>query len=219
MNKIIYKEFEIEHICNLRLKNSYISIKKDFKIVMKTPKVSDSFITKLLKEKEDWIRKQLLKFELNRPKKINLKDEVLLFGEIISIDREEASLLRDNLNSLKKTQEINILNSYNDFYKHMANEYLPNRVESFAKIMQLKFRELKFKNLKSRWGSCSSQREITLNIQLIKVKKQLIDYVIVHELAHLVHMNHSKEFHSLVNRYLPNSKTLREQLKKIQLDF
>ena len=101
----------------------------------------------------------------------------------------------------------------------MANEYLPNRVESFAKIMQLKFRELKFKNLKSRWGSCSSQREITLNIQLIKVKKQLIDYVIVHELAHLVHMNHSKEFHSLVNRYLPNSKTLREQLKKIQLDF
>ena len=43
--------------------------------------------------------------------------------------------------------------------------------------------------------------------------------VVVHELAHLVHMNHSKEFHSLVNRYLPNSKTLREQLKKIQLDF
>lgn len=217
MNKIIFKEFEVEYIYNKKLKNSYIKIDKDFNIIVKTPNTSKVFINELLHDKEAWIQKQYLKFQQNRPKEIKLEDEVLLFGDIFSVDREEFLFLRQKLTRLKIVDEVNILKCYHIFYLNKAKEYLPDRVEYFAKIMKLQFKELKFRKLKSRWGSCNSLGVITLNSELIKVSKELIDYVVVHELAHLVHMNHSREFHTLVDAYLPNSKLLRKELKNIHL--
>jgi len=217
MSEIIFKDLSIEHICKPRLKNSYISVNHDLKVILKTPKVSKFFIENLLLDKEQWIRKQLLKLSQNTPQKINLEDELLLFGEVFSIDVEEAKYLRDKLNRLRKNSKTNILKCYDDFYKQFSFEYLIPRVEYFANKMDLKFSAIKFRKMKSRWGSCSNQRVITFNSELVKVKKELIDYVIVHELAHLIHMNHSKNFHSLVENYLPSSRVLRRELKGISL--
>ena len=217
MNKIVFKDIEIEHVCNPKLKNSYISVRDGSKVILKTPKVSNVFIEKLLLEKEGWIKKQLLKFESNKAQKVNLQDEALLFGDVISMDSQELEFLRNKLHGLKSDSEKNVLKSYDDFYKHYAHLYFPRRVEYFANAMRLKFSELKFRKMKSRWGSCSSTKIITLNSELIKVKKELIDYVIVHELAHLVHMNHSKKFHDLVESHLSDSKKIRQELKKTNL--
>lgn len=217
MNEIIFKDLSVEHICKPRLKNSYISVNHDLKVILKTPKVSKHFIDNLLLEKEQWIRKQLLKLSLNIPQKINIEDELLLFGEIYSIDIDEATYLRQKLQRVRKNSQENILRCYDDFYKYYSREYLTPKIEYFANKMNLKFSDLKFRKMRSRWGSCSNTRTITLNSELMKVKKELIDYVIVHELAHLVHMNHSKDFHSLVEIYLPSSKALRRELRGISL--
>ena len=217
MNKFLFDGIEIEHICKPHLKNSYISISKDAKIVVKTPKVTKRFINNLLVEKQDWIKKQLLKFEQNQPIKINLKDEVLLFGEIYSIDSNEVESLKNSLQRLKKPTDENILKCYNNFYKLLGQVYLTTRLEYFSNIMNLDYSEIRYKKLKSRWGSCSSKKVITLNTQLLKIDKELIDYVVVHELVHLVYMNHSKQFHNLVDYYLPNSKLIRKRLKDINL--
>ena len=77
----------------------------DSKIVLKTSKVSRFYIEELLNKKEGWIRKQLLKQEQNPPIQINLEDEVLLFGEIYSIDADEATELRVLLNRLRKPNQ------------------------------------------------------------------------------------------------------------------
>jgi len=98
-----------------------------------------------------------------------------------------------------------------------SQEFIQARVEYYSKLMNLEFTKLKFRKMKSRWGSCNSRREITLNTHLCRVDKELIDYVIVHELAHIKHMNHSKVFHALVEKYLLNSKLLRKKLKNIRL--
>ncbi|MFK5936770.1 MAG: SprT family zinc-dependent metalloprotease [Sulfurimonas sp.] len=217
MPNVIFKEFEVEHICKPKLKNSYISVKNSSKIVIKTPRVSKAFIQNLLHEKENWIRKQLSKFEKNKVHVVNLEDEVLLFGDVISIDSDEVRFLRERLERLKNLNEKNILKSYDTFYKHLSNQYLVQRVEKFSRLMNLNYNSLKFRKMKSRWGSCSSGKVITLNSELIKIKKELIDYVVVHELAHLVHMNHSKNFHNFVEYYLPNAKLLRGELKIIQM--
>lgn len=194
MNEITFKDLTIFHIYKSNLKNSYISVNPQAKIVLKTPKVSQIYIKNLLIEKEIWIRRQLLKAKENPQIKISLEDEVLLFGDIYSIDIQEASELRKLL-EIKKTNSLNnISKCYDEFYKFYASEYLTKRLIFFSKIMELDYREVKFRKMKSRWGSCSSLRVITFNSELIKVKKELIDYVVVHELAHLVHMNHSKNF-------------------------
>ena len=114
-------------------------------------------------------------------------------------------LLKTSLQTqLKLSEEVD---------KVEAQNYLTQRAEYFAKMMQLSYSELRFKNLKSRWGSCDSKRVITLNYQLFKVKKELIDYVVVHELAHLKEMNHSKRFHDIVDNYIVDAKIKRKQLK------
>ena len=213
-NEINFKDLTITHICKSNLKNSYISVNHDSKIVLKTSKVSRFYIEELLNKKEGWIRKQLLKQEQNPPIQINLEDEVLLFGEIYSIDADEATELRVLLNRLRKPNQKNILRCYDD--KIYATEYLTLRIKYYAKIMNLEYTEIKYKKMRSRWGSCSSLRVITLNTQLLKLKKEQIDYVVVHELAHLVHMNHSKNFHSLVGEYIPDAKSIRKELKNRQ---
>lgn len=215
-NEISFKDLDIIHITKPRLKNSYISVNEDSKVVLKTSKVSQSYIQNLLLEKENWIRKQLFKQEQNPPLQINIEDEVLLFGEVYSVDADEATQLRTLLNKLRKPNKKNILRCYDDFYKIFSQNYLTERLEHYAQIMSLNYKEIRVKKMKSRWGSCSSERVITFNTQLVKLKKEQIDYVVVHELAHLVHMNHSKSFHDLVESYFPDSKRVRKDIKNRQ---
>ncbi len=220
MNEIIFKGLKIQHVLKKGLKHSYISIKPtvdEVVVLLKTPKISNTFIENLLHEKESWIRKHISKIEESKQKEIVLEDEVLLFGEIYSIDSEEATSLREKLNKTTLNNQSRALKHYQEFYKTKATEYLSQRLEYYSEIMNLDYKELKFRKMKSRWGSCSSKRTITLNTELIKVKKELIDYVLVHELAHLVHMNHSREFHSFVDLYVENSKNVRKELKNVYL--
>ncbi len=154
-----------------------------------------------------------------------------LKNSYISIDKEKnitvktpissrafvARFLEEKSNWIEKQfVKIENFSSLHDEALH-SQEYIETRVEYFSQMMQLEFSTLKFKTLKSMWGSCNSKRVITLNKQLMRVEKNLIDYVVVHELAHLKHMNHSKLFHQLVEEYLPNSKEYRQQLKNIKL--
>jgi predicted metal-dependent hydrolase len=214
---ITCKELYAELIYAPKLKHSYIRVNHDSSIVIKTPFKQECYAVDFFHEKEAWIRKQLHKNALNQQPQVNLEDEVLMFGEIYSVDSNEAEYLRAKLHRLKSCEPRKILAVYDDFYKHISQKYLPQRLQYFADIMRLDYKTLKFRKIKSRWGSCNSRKEITLNTQLMRVQKELIDYVIVHELAHLIHMNHSKQFHELVASYLPHAKILRKRLKEIRL--
>ena len=116
-----------------------------------------------------------------------------------------------------KNIELNppILLSLDGINSKESKEYMTNRVDFFSKKMNLKYSELKFRKMKSRWGSCNSKGVITLNKKLINTPQECIDYVVVHELAHLVHMNHSKKFHKLVESYFPQANEAKSTLSKV----
>ncbi|MDQ7045864.1 MAG: SprT family zinc-dependent metalloprotease [Sulfurimonas sp.] len=218
MNKLfVYDNFIVNHRINKNMKHSYISLINESEILLKTPHVSQKFIHSLLESKKEWIHKQILKAQNNKALQVNLEDEAILFGEIYSIDSLEVIDLRKKLEKIKITSREKIIKGYNIFYKEYSNEYITPRVEYFSNLMGYRYKEIKYRKMKSRWGSCSWAGVLTFNTELMKVKKELIDYVVVHELAHLKHMNHSKDFHSLVDLYLPQSKTYRKALKNIRI--
>ena len=94
-----------------------------------------------------------------------------------------------------------------------AREYLPYRLEYYAKLYGYSYDKCRLTHASTRWGSCSSQRTISLNIGLMKVPDPLRDYVILHELAHLNHMDHSKAFWAEVGEHDRNYKSHEKKLK------
>lgn len=94
-----------------------------------------------------------------------------------------------------------------------AKHYLPRRIEHMAKTYGFEFTSLRFSHASSRWGSCNQKKAISLNIALMNLPFELIDYVLIHELAHTKHLNHSPSFWNEVERADPNYKSHRKQLK------
>lgn len=94
-----------------------------------------------------------------------------------------------------------------------AKEYLPYRLEYFAKLYGYDYDHCRLSHAATRWGSCSSNRTISLNIGLMKVPEILRDYVILHELAHLNHMDHSAAFWDEVASHDPRYREHRRKLK------
>jgi predicted metal-dependent hydrolase len=97
--------------------------------------------------------------------------------------------------------------------KREAEEILPSLLHSIARKFNYKYRSVNVKNMRSRWGSCSSAGVINLNIWLVQLPDELIEYVCCHELAHLNHPHHQKLFWNELSNMLPNYKMLRKKLK------
>lgn len=107
------------------------------------------------------------------------------------------------------------------FYRSCGKTYLTSRVGFFSDQMGLKPNKLSFRSQSSRWGSCSSTGNISLNWRLMAAPAAVLDYVVIHELAHLRHYNHSPAFWALVAEFSPHFKPLKQWLSQNQwaLDF
>ena len=100
-------------------------------------------------------------------------------------------------------------------YRAAAKYYLPARVEAYAQLMGVDPQSVKINGAKKRWGSCSSKKSINFSWRLIMADDAVIDYVVVHELAHLVQMNHSPKFWQIVENTLPDYRERRARLKNL----
>ena len=100
-----------------------------------------------------------------------------------------------------------------------AMKELPDRVRYFAGLLGVTVRKITFRPMKSRWGSCSSLGNISLNSLMMLVPKEMQDYVIVHELCHRIEMNHSPRFWALVAKVLPDYKEREKWLKAHERDI
>jgi len=100
------------------------------------------------------------------------------------------------------------------WYKERANDVFREKLNYYSRIMGLKYNQLRVKNQSTRWGSCSNKSNINLNWRVIMASDEVINYLIVHELAHLRYMNHSKDFWNLVGQFMPDYEKWRKWLKK-----
>ncbi|MCK4609306.1 MAG: M48 family metallopeptidase, partial [Gammaproteobacteria bacterium] len=90
-------------------------------------------------------------------------------------------------------------------------------LNSLSKTTGLVYNKVAIRGQRTRWGSCSSARNINLNYKLLFLQPELVDYIIIHELCHLTHFNHSADFWQLVAKFQPEHRELRKQLKRYRL--
>ena len=95
-----------------------------------------------------------------------------------------------------------------------SKRYLPGRVRELAVQFGFRYRALSFRNNISNWGSCSVDDNISLNVKLMKLPDEIIDYVILHELCHTVEKNHSSNFWALMEKVCPGCMQLRRRLRQ-----
>ena len=166
-------------------------------MIIKTPKISQQKLFTLLAQKEAWIRKKLQKEFALKPKELQ---EVEFLGEIYKV--EALPELHKALQRAKTIIPQTFQKKYDQFLKSKAQTYIPQRVAYFAQQMNIEYKTIRFRKMKRRWGSCSKDGVLTFNTNLMKKEKNFIDEVVVHELAHRVHFNHSKAFYKLMNKYI-----------------
>ena len=120
-----------------------------------------------------------------------------------AVERKKAQLEKNNLSE----DEINSLIK-------MAKDIIPERVEYFSALMNLYPTGVKITKAKKRFGSCSSKNSLCFSCFLMNYPLEAVDYVVVHELAHIKHHNHSKEFYNVIAHYMPDYKEREKLLKK-----
>lgn len=100
-----------------------------------------------------------------------------------------------------------------------ARRYLPCRIAELAANLGYNYRKVTIKNNKTNWGSCSRQKNINLNLHLMRLNDRLIDYIIIHELVHTIIPNHGPEFKATMNNHFYNSAEIEKELKKTKTEI
>ncbi|WP_418180417.1 M48 family metallopeptidase [Aliarcobacter lanthieri] len=188
-NTIVKVELEnrknIKH-CYLRiLKQNLIQIKANRYFTLNDAKI-------LVQNRRKWLEENLQKV---KEKSLN-EDEFLLFGK-----RE-------------KLENFNIKN-LDIFYKNEIKKYIPSLVEKYSNLMQLYPTKISYRKNKRTWGSCNYKNELNFNILLMKYPLFIAEYIVVHELSHIKHKNHSRDFWNLVEKYSPNYKEIEKIFKTL----
>jgi len=196
-----------------RNRNTYIAITHEGEVCVRTPLKDEKRIRRIVREKEGWINAKLLTIR-SRPSNTHTLGESIRFrGEVMALEHFET--LHQKIT--KERNPLVIEKHYHQFYKNEAILTLPSRIDHYAQKMNLKPNEIRYKKMKRRWGSCNSTGVVTFNTLMMQLSYEHIDYIIVHELAHLKEMNHSGEFHALVRTILVNERQLRSELKTIRI--
>lgn len=206
--KIKNKEYDVE-IVRKNNKNTYIRIKENGIIYVTTSYLSTkSYIEKLLLQNSEELEKMLEKQNKKQEKKEHFYylgrcyDIIYMPTDLEIVENRIYVKDEKTLNKWLKKEIVNIFQNRLEYWYNIFDENIP-------------YPKLKIRTMKTRWGVCNKRdNSVTLNSELIKYEINELDYVIVHELSHFIHFNHSKNFWSLVSKYYPNYKQSRKKLKE-----
>lgn len=175
------------------IKHCYLRVLSDNLIQIKANRYFTILDAKdLIYRKKDWLIENIQK---QNSKKLK-ENEFLYFGE--------KKLLSDfQIKDLDK------------FYKEEIQKIIPSLVEKYSNLMQLYPTKISYRKNRRTWGSCNFKNELNFNILLTKYPIFIIEYIVIHELAHIQHKNHSKDFYFLVEKFSPNYKKIEKFFKTL----
>jgi hypothetical protein len=235
MNKIKLKnqEYEFEIIRSSR-KTIGIIVNADQGLLVRSPKrTSIRQIKSLLTKKDDWILKKLKKMsEIKAPPKAKefISGETLLYlgreyklklaagadlNELkVDLEQDKVAVYYpaefDNDNEKRKAAVREQLISW---YRSQAKKEINKLIDLHKINLNVEPNKIVIKKQKKRWGSCSSKKNLNFNWKIIMAPLEIIEYLVVHELVHLIHPNHSKKFWQTVAEIIPDYEEKKEWLR------
>lgn len=219
---------------NPRSKRITLKVKTDGAILITLPKsVAYKTAEPILEEHIAWIKVQLEKAKVKQEKTAlsynstyQIRNKTL---QILPSDRDalKISNQEDRIEILlpqiwdlsKKEVQEQLQHLITEILRYEAKNYLPERTQDLANQKGILINQIRVKKVKTRWGSCSSKSNINLSLYLMLLPDELIDYVILHELAHIKHQNHSTAFWNHLEDLLPEAKALDKQLNAYRIPF
>lgn len=198
-----------------------LTVLKDGVVLVKAPlSMKDETINKFIEEKQAWIKSKLMLVNSTKDKYDDIihYQKFMLYGNRYSLVMADVKKIETNdsfqILLPKKTEPEKILKTMKSWYKKVAKKILADRLAFIESRIRLKSKAMKISDSKGKWGSCNSLGSVCFNWRVIMLPPRIIDYVIVHELCHLVEMNHSKKFWTLVEKFLPNVPALKKEIKE-----
>ena len=196
-----------------------LSINENAELIVRAPnQISNKRIEEFIIEKSKWINKNknLMQSRINE---MNDSDSDYLFlGNIYPLIKVYENPNKIDFNGTEFITSIENQDKFKaslkSWYKIKFTEIAIPRLNYFSDKYNLKINQVRFKNQKTLWGSCSSKNNINLNYLLVMAPMIVIDYVIIHELVHTVHKNHSENFWNAVEAIMPDYKKAKKWLNK-----
>ena len=223
---MMFFNIEIDKIVRSKRRSIALEISNSGELIVRAPhSVTMNYLKKLVAGKSEWIiDKQKVIF-----KKIEESRKEYRFGgkfyylgkeyEIIpSYDNENIIYFQDNF-FINVKYEDQIKDLIAQWYKFQANKIIKDRVFGLSDDFNLDFKKITITGAEKRWGSCSSGKHLNFSWRLIMAPVEIIDYVVVHELAHLKELNHSSRFWALVGSMLPEYKKCEKWLRNNSFKF
>jgi predicted metal-dependent hydrolase len=188
-------------------------------------RASEKWLHSVLQDKAFWVLEKLDGWQACKPPEIRWQDgeKIDYLGELLelrvvrSLFATPAQHRNNELWVFVADNNNHIEQSVSEWYRQQAEKLFVRRVAHFSPLLNVMPREVKLSEAKSKWGSCTARGSVRLNVQLIKLPERLIDYVVVHELAHLRELNHSASFWRVVESACPDYSSLRGELKDVAI--
>ena len=211
-------------IVHKNVKNISIKVKPTLEVVLTVPMdILQHEIDHVLKKRHDWILKQLeyfKKFMPESPKELVSGENFTYLGRNYRLKVSQSSIESVKLivgylhvNLAAKTSVSRKLQLIETWYKEKAHTYFTKIIAKYTQIVKKEVNKVSIRKMKTRWGSCNPKRSyINLNLELIKKPTSAIEYVILHELVHLVHYNHDHNFYKYLATHMPDWQTRKNRL-------
>ena len=210
-----------DYIERSKRKTLSLTILKNGNVIVKAPlKMKDEVINHFVEDKQSWIREKLstIKENQNKFEDVISMQKCLIYGNKYTLVYADVKAIQTTdkfeLVCPSKFDEQKRQKSIIQWYKKLAKHALSERLRFIEERINLKSSSLKIGDSRGRWGSCNSYGNIILNYRVVMLPPKIIDYVIVHELCHLLELNHSKNFWANVEKYLPNYELARQGIKE-----
>jgi len=218
-------EFEVQR--NSKSENTYITVDRDNGVLVKAPEyISDTEIQSLVQSKAKWIIQKLEEVgnEINYGE-ILTGSRLFYLGksyyvELIQENRQniEVSFIHSKFKIYTpfEVSQRELNEKIDRFCRGKAEEKITKLVRKYSDIMRLYPEYVGFRKSKNKWASCSERNRLTFNPELMKLSSSLIEYTVIHELAHIAHKNHSKEFWKLVKKFISDYTKKEEKLREFE---